>query len=153
MINRILMELYDDYEKGNIESLVKFANITFPQNGTEKLFIGCALILFSRASGYKPRYDVTRENLYSIVLASKEKVGSSNLLAFYMDRLNTTKGISKYLNSVLNDKKLDDYANVILAYLEQFKPSFISDLKQNYKKIEEFTNSKPEDVAKKDKDI
>lgn len=48
MINRILMELYDDYEKGSIDNLVEFTKKTFPQNGTDKLFIGCVLILFSR---------------------------------------------------------------------------------------------------------
>lgn len=31
MINRILMELYDDYEKGNIESLIEFTDKTFPK--------------------------------------------------------------------------------------------------------------------------
>lgn len=74
MINRILMELYDDYEKNNIESLIEFTNKTFPKNGTDKLFIGCVLILFSRANGYKSRYDATWENLYSIVLSAKEKI-------------------------------------------------------------------------------
>lgn len=29
MINRILMELYDDYEKNNIESLIEFAKKKF----------------------------------------------------------------------------------------------------------------------------
>mgnify|MGYP001624115819 CR=1 FL=1 len=29
MINRILMELYDDYEKNNIESLIEFAKKNF----------------------------------------------------------------------------------------------------------------------------
>lgn len=29
MINRILMELYDDYEKNNIESLIEFAKKHF----------------------------------------------------------------------------------------------------------------------------
>ena len=53
MINRILMELYDDYEQGSIESLIEFTNKTFPKNGTDKLFVGCVLILFSRAGGFK----------------------------------------------------------------------------------------------------
>ena len=88
MIDRILMELYDDYEKGNIESLKKFANKTFPYDGTDKLFIGCTLILFSRANSFKPRYDATREKLLSIVLSSKEKIGNSNMLSFYIDSIN-----------------------------------------------------------------
>lgn len=73
MVNRILMELYDDYEKGNRENLIDFTNKTFPKDGTDKLFIGCVLISFSKVSSFKPRYDLSRENLLSIVLTAKEK--------------------------------------------------------------------------------
>jgi hypothetical protein len=142
MINRILMELYDDYEKNNIDNLIEFTNKTFPQNGTDKLFIGCVLILFSRAGGYKPRYCATRENLYSIVLSVKEKIGPTNLLAFYVERVNTNKGISKYLNNIIDDKKIDEYADLIIEYLDQFKPKFVSYIKQDAKKIEEYIKSK-----------
>lgn len=144
MINRILMELYDDYEKGSIESLIKFTNQTFPQNGTDKLFIGCVLILFSRTGGFKPRYDASRENLFSIILAAKEKIGSTNLLAFYVERINTKKGISKYLADVVHDKNIDEYANLIIDYLEQFRPEFVESLKQSHKKIEEYVEYKNE---------
>lgn len=142
MINRILMELYDDYERGNIESLIDFTNKTFPQNGTDKLFIGCVLILFSRAGGFKPRYYASRENLFSIVLTSKEKIASTNLLSFYVERMNTKKGISKYLADIVNDKNIDEYANLIIEYLDQFRPKFMEDLKQYHKKIEEFVKCK-----------
>lgn len=142
MINRILMELYDDYEKNNIESLIEFTNKTFPKNGTDKLFIGCVLILFSRANGYKPRYDATRENLYSIVLSAKEKIEKTNLLAFYVERINTKKGVSKYLKDIINDKNIENYANLIINYLDQFEPKFLSEIKQNHKKIEEYIKSK-----------
>lgn len=142
MIDRILMELYDDYEKGNIESLIDFAKKTFPSDGTDKLFIGCALILFARAGGFKPRYDCTREKLLSIVLSSKEKIGNSNMLAFYVDRINRDSGINKYLNDIVNDDKINKYADIIINYLEQFKPKFISSLKEEYKdKIEEYIRS------------
>lgn len=144
MINRILMELYDDYEQGNIENLIEFANKTFPQNGADKLFIGCVLILFSRTSGFKPRYYASRENLLSIVFASKEKIGVTNLLAFYVERVNTKKGISKYLADVVNDKKIDEYADLIIDYLEQFRPKFVEELKQSHKKIEEYVKYKDE---------
>jgi len=97
--------------------------------------------LFSRANGYKPRYDVTRENLYFIVLAAKEKIGTTNLLAFYVERVNTKKGISKYLKDIANDENIEKYANIVIEYLEQFKPTFISELKRN-KKIEEYITSK-----------
>ena len=131
MINRILMELYDDYEKNNIESLIEFAKKTFPSDGTDKLFVGCTLILFSRCGGYKARYNATREALLSIVLSAKEKIGNTNLLAFYLDRVNTKKGINKYLKDIIKDKNIDQYANLIIEYLEQFKPNFVSEIKQN----------------------
>lgn len=136
------MELYDDYEENNTKSLINFTNKTFPKNGTDKLFIGCVLILFSRAGGYKPRYDASREILLSIVLSAKEKIGSTNLLAFYVERINTKKGINKYLADIIDDINIDEYADAIIDYLDQFKPSFVSDIKQNYKKIEEYAASK-----------
>ena len=85
MINRIIMELYDDYEKGNIDSLIEFTKKTLPSDGTDKLFIGCTLIMFSRSGS---RYYATREELLSIVKVVKEKIGDSNYLAFYVDRIN-----------------------------------------------------------------
>lgn len=142
MINRILMELYDDYEKNNMESLIEFTNKTFPQDGTNQLFLGCVLIMFSRTAGFKARYSATRENLYSIVLAAKEKIGPTNLLAFYVDRINTIQGITKYLGVLVNDKDIDKYADLILDYLDQFKPNFISELKQNHDKIEQYVKTK-----------
>ena len=130
MINRIIMELYDDYENGNIDSLLEFTKKTLPSDGTDKLFIGCVLIMFSRCNGFKARYSATREELLSIVKAVKEKIGDSNYLAFYVDRVNQEKGISKYLKDIVNDKDIDKYADLIIEYLEQFKPKFIEDLKK-----------------------
>ena len=133
MIDRILMELYDEYEKGNMDSIIEFTNKTFPNDGTDKLFIGCLLILFSNeVEAYKPRYSATRERLYSIVLAAKEKIENTNLLAFYVDRINRSRGISKYLANIVKDKNLDKYADLIIEYLEQFKPNFVSNIKKNY---------------------
>lgn len=142
MINRILMELYDDYEQGNTESLIEFANKTFPKNGSDKLFIGCTLILFSRSNGFKPRYYASRENLISIVLSAKEKICSTNLLAFYVERINTKKGINKYLIDIVDDENIDEYADLIIDYLNQFKPQFVEDLKNYNKKIEEYVKYK-----------
>lgn len=136
------MELYDDFEKGNKESLIEFTHKTFPQNGTDKLFIGCALIMFSRAEGFKARYSVSRENLYSIVSTAKEKIGTTNLLAFYIERINSQKGINKYLAKIVKDEKIEDYADLILEYLDQFKPKFGENLKEAYvKKIEEYVQN------------
>lgn len=127
MINRILMELYDDYEKGNIDSLIEFTKKTLPSDGTDKLFVGCVLILFSRSSS---RYYASREELLSIVKAAKEKLGNSNYLAFYVERVNIEKGINKYLKDVVKDKGIDKYADLIIEYLEQFKPKFVENLKK-----------------------
>ncbi len=141
MIDRILMELYDEYEKDNIEPLITFARRTFPTKETVNLFIGCTLIMFSKTGFFKPRYDSTREKLLSIVLSSKEKIGNTNLLAFYIDRVNKHKGINKYLNQIVKDDKLDEYADVIINYLEQFKPKFSQNLKRDYTdKIEDYIN-------------
>ena len=136
------MELYDDYEKGSVESIVEFTEKTFPQNGTDKLFIGCVLILFSRTNEFKARYYASRENLLSIVLAAKEKLGSTNLLAFYVERINTKKGINKYLADIIHDKNIDEYADLIIDYLEQFRPRFVEELKKYNKKIEEYVKYK-----------
>ena len=139
MINRIIMELYDDYEKGNIDSLIEFTKKTLPSDGTDKLFIGCVLILFSKSSS---RYYATREELLSIVKAVKEKIGDSNYLAFYVDRINREKGISKYLKDIVNDKDIDKYADLIIEYLEQFKPKFVENLKRyNKDNIDKYIES------------
>ena len=134
MINRILMELYDDYEKGNMETLIDFTNKTFPKDGTDKLFIGCVLILFSKVGSFKPRYDVSRENLLSIVLTAKEKRNSTNLLAFYLEKMNNKKGINKYLKDVVNSENVDKYADLIIEYLNQFKPKFLEEVNYFYLK-------------------
>lgn len=130
MINRIIMELYDDYEKGNIDSLIEFTKKTLPSDGTDKLFIGCVLILLSKSSS---RYYATREELLSIVKAVKEKIGDSNYLAFYVDRVNQEKGISKYIKDIVNDENVEKYADLIIEYLEQFKPKFVENLKKDNK--------------------
>jgi len=133
MINRILMELYDDYENNNLDSLIDFVNKTFPKDGTDKLFIGCVLILFSRCNGFKPRYSASRENLYNIVLSAKEKVNNTNLLAVYVDKINTKKGINRYLKDIVNDENLDKYADVIIEWLGNFKNNFIEEIKKSGK--------------------
>ena len=138
MINRIIMELYDDYLNNNIESLIEFSKKTLPSDGTDKLFVGCMLVMFSRANGFKARYDCNREQLLSIVYSVKEKIGKSNLLEFYMERLNTKKGINKYFNNVFNDTNLEKHADLIIEYLERFKPNFIENIKKYENKIDEY---------------
>ena len=132
------MELYDDYKNNNIDSLVEFSKKTFPSDGTDKLFVGCVLIMFSRANGFKARYDCNREQLLEIVKSIKEKIGNSNLLAFYINRLNEKKGINKYFRDLFDDANLDKYADLIIEYLDQFKPRFIEDIKRYENKIDDF---------------
>ena len=137
MINRILMELYDNYTNDNVESLIEFSKKTFPTDGTTDLFIGCCLIMFSRAHGYEARYDCTREELLEIVYAVKEKIGKSSLLEFYVERLNTYKGINKYFKNNLN---IDKCADLIIEYLEQFKPRFRNEVKKHKDKLDNYVN-------------
>ena len=136
MINRILMELYDEYEKGNVEALKEFAKKTFPSDGTHTLFIGCVILMFQRNSGYKPRYYCTREHLESIVLAAKEQYNGTNLLAYYFQNINPYKGVKKYFKDVLESPELVRYADLILDYLADFKPNFIRSVKYNIEQKE-----------------
>ena len=134
MIDRILMELYDDYSNEKNSSLLEFSEKTFPKDGTEILFIVCSLILFSRANGLKPRYDCTREKLLSIVLSVKEKRNGVNLLSIYMEKINDKKGIAKYYNKIKDDKKIEEHADIIIDYLEQFRPRFIEEINNKINK-------------------
>lgn len=134
MINRILIELYDNYvESGNLSPVEDFAELTFKIEGVRKLFVGTFIILADKSSNaFKPRYEINRENLIDVVSLAKEKVGDSNLLAFYIDRLNTTKGITSYLNDIANDEKVSEYANLLLEYLDQFKPNMFNMVMDKY---------------------
>jgi len=98
--------------------------------------------MFSRANGFKARYDCNREQLLSIVYAVKEKIGKSNLLEFYIDIINTKKGIKQYFNNVFNDASLEKHADLIITYLEQFKPRFIEDIKKYEDKIDKYIKNK-----------
>ena len=118
-MNAYLMKFYDEYyQSKSIESLKEFTILTFPQDGTDKLFIGCVLILITNVY----RTMATAEALSTIVQAIKQKIGSSNLLQFYLERVNGNKLISKYLFKVIYDEHLDHYSDVLLDYL--YKMSF-----------------------------
>ena len=134
MINRILIELYDNYvESGNLVPVEDFAELTFKSEGVRKLFVGTFIILADKSSNaFKPRYEINRENLIDVVSLAKEKVGDTNLLAFYIDRVNTTKGITSYLNDISNDEKVSEYANLLLEYLDQFKPRMVEMVMDKY---------------------
>ena len=138
MINRILMELYDEYEKENIEPLKEFSNITFINENAYIVFMGCTLIMFSKVHGLKPRYLCTREELLEIVLSIKKKINNTNLLEFYLDIINTKKSINKYFKKNRENGKLEEGADIVIDYLEQFKPKFISSLQSFEDKIKDY---------------
>ena len=85
---------------------------------------------------------VIENNYYPQFFQFKKKIGTSNLLEFYIDRLNTKKGIKKYFKHVFNDVDLEKHVDLIIAYLEQFKPRFIKDIKQYENKIDEYVKNK-----------
>ena len=136
------MELYDEYEKGSVQELKDFAEKTFDEEMVRKLFIGCTLVMFSLAKnkGYKPRYNCTRENLLDIVMSAKEKVGDTILLDFYAKRVNKTKRVVTYFDGFFDEENLEEYVDVLISYLEQFKPRFRENLLNN-KKIELWANN------------
>ena len=142
MINRILMELYDEYANENIEPLKKFSNITFANKNASIVFMGCTLIMFSKVRGLKPRYLCTREELLEIVLSIKKKISNTNLLEFYLDRINTKKGIKKYFKEIRKNGKLEEGADIVIDYLEQFRPKFISSLQSFEDKIKDYKENK-----------
>lgn len=113
-MNIMLMESYDEYEKNKtINKLEEFTKLTFPTDGTDKLFIGCVLILFENI--YKTR--LSAETLYTIVESAKIKIKSSNYLKFYVERINDNKMVSKYLKNVINDTNFIKYVDLILEYI------------------------------------
>lgn len=142
MINIILMELYDEYEKGSVQELKDFAEKTFDEEMVRKLFIGCTLVMFSLANtqSYKPRYNCTIENLLDIVMSAKEKAGDTILLDFYAKRVNKTKRVVTYFDDLFDEENLEEYVDVLISYLEQFKPRFRENLLNN-KKIELYANN------------
>lgn len=57
-------------------------------------------------------------------------MGNSNLLAFYIKRVNTVQGVSKHLNDLVDYENIDKFADIILDYLNSFKPNFVESLKK-----------------------
>ncbi|MFI3307286.1 MAG: hypothetical protein R3Y21_01840 [Mycoplasmatota bacterium] len=126
MIDRILMELYDNYQKNDLSQLDKFIKMNFPNDGTDIYFKVCVFILFSRCSGYQARYSATREKLCEIILSGN--YNNKNLLDFYINKVNNQKGILKIYNT-LDKNKIPIYVDNILKYLNQFSPKFLNELK------------------------
>lgn len=48
--------------------------------------------------------------------------------------MNNKKGINKYLKGVVNSENVDKYADLIIEYLNQFKPKFLEEVNYFYLK-------------------
>ena len=85
--------------------------------------------------------------MFSIVLGAKEKIRSTNLLAFYVERINTKKGISKYLADVVNDKNIDKYSNFdeLYKYFDKISMGYDRNDIANPKDMEKYYSKKEQD--------
>lgn len=133
IINKFLTKFSEEYNDfKTITQLLEFTKKTLPSDGTDKIFIGCVLIILDIGLA-------SREYLISIVKAGKEKIGNTNLLNFYVKRINRNKLVSKYLKKIDKDIDFDKHLNLVLEYLEQFAFDFTKNIKISYdKKIAEF---------------
>lgn len=128
-MTEILLEIYDEYNNSKtITKLEEFTYKTFPQDGTDKLFIACVLILINTV--YKSR--LSGETLATVVQSAKEKVNNTSLLEFYQSRVNENKLVSKYLTKVVHNENLEKYADMILDYLKDRSYDFVSWIKRDY---------------------
>ncbi|MGN1374850.1 MAG: hypothetical protein ACI4XK_06105 [Bacilli bacterium] len=73
-------------------------------------------------------------------MSAKEKIGDTILLDFYSKRVNKTKKAITYFNDLFDEKYLEEYVDVLISYLEQFRPRFRENLLNN-KKIELYANN------------
>ena len=137
IINKFLQAFSEEYVNyKTIDNLLEFTKKTFPKNGSDKIFIGCVLIMYDL--GFKGPA-ASREYLLSIVKSGKEKIGNTNLLYFYVHRINRNKLVSKYLKNIDKDEDFDRHCDLVIKYLEQFSFDFIDKIKIGYdKKIQDF---------------
>ena len=72
IINKFLQIFSDEYTKSKeITSLIEFTKKTLPRDGTDKIFIGCILLMFDQ--GFIGAA-ASREYLVSIVKSGQEKL-------------------------------------------------------------------------------
>lgn len=128
-MNTTLMEIYDEYHiEKKIDKLLEFTKITLPSDGTDKLFIGCVLILITTSF----KNNLNTATLLTVVNTAKEKVGNTTLLEFYMDRVNGNKLISKYLKKELKHPDYEKHVDLVIDYLESRSYDFTSTVKRIY---------------------
>lgn len=132
IINKFLQIFSEEYTKTkSITKLIEFTKKTLPSDGTDKIFIGCVLIMFDQGINGS---SASREYLISIVNAGKENIGNTNLLNFYVKRINGNKMVAKYLKNIDKDEEFDKNLNLVLEYLNQFSYDFSKNIKQAYDK-------------------
>lgn len=136
-MNTLLMEIYDEYQKTKtINKLLDFTKITLPSDGTDKLFIGCVLILINATF----KNNLNTATLLTVVKSAKEKVGDTNLLHFYIDRVNSDKLVSKYLVKELKNPDFEKHVDLVIDYLESRSYDFTNSIKKFYQqKLSEYS--------------
>ena len=132
IINKFLQIFSEEYiNSKSIDKLLEFTKKTLPSDGTDKIFVGCVLIMFDL--GFTGPASC-HEYLSSIVKSGKEKIGNTNLLYFYVNRINTNKMVSKYLKNINRDLNFEKHIDLVIEYLEQFSFDFSSKIKSVYNK-------------------
>ncbi len=132
IINKFLQTFSEEYiNSKSINQLLEFTKKTFPSDGTDKIFIGCVLIMFDM--GFTGPASC-HEYLSSIVKSGKEKIDNTNLLYFYVNRINKNKMVSKYLKNIHQDLNFEKHVDLVIEYLEQFSFDFSAKIKSVYDK-------------------
>ena len=139
IINKFLQIFSEEYiNSKSIDKLLEFTKKTLLSDGTDKIFVGCVLIMFDL--GFTGPASC-HEYLSSIVKSGKEKIGNTNLLYFYVNRINTNKMVSKYLKNINQDLNFEKHIDLVIEYLEQFSFDFSAKIKSVYdKKINDTLN-------------
>ncbi len=141
IINKFLQIFSEEYiNSKSIDKLLGFTKKTLPSDGTDKIFVGCVIIMFDL--GFTGPASC-HEYLSSIVKSGKEKVGNTNLLYFYVNRINTNKMVAKYLKNINRDLNFEKHIDSVIEYLEQFSFDFSAKIKSVYdKKLNDTTINK-----------
>lgn len=136
MINKYLIDAFEEFEsKQTYKTLIEFAEKTFPKNGTDKLFIGCSLILITNEMS---KYSATTHALLSILKCGKQKIGATNLLQIYYEKINTHKEVSRYLKKVIYQEDFDKNLDMLIDYFEHCSYNFEKIIRSYPNKIEKY---------------
>lgn len=130
MINQYLFDGYEEFHKeGTFKVLDEFIDKTFPRDGTDKLFMGCVVILYTTV--INKNYANTH-SLLSILMSGKEEVDGTNLLRFYFERVNDNKIVSKYLKKELYSDKFQEHLDMLIDYFSYWSYDMRSVIRRKY---------------------